>query len=125
MIPVKARDYDNYGYRYGHSYGYGRKGGRKYGKEYGDYVPAGAGRGAAVPVALAPLPSESEKLELGTPFRGVIGEKSSAPSRLPRTASNPTIAKSVRKKATPEKVAKQGVEKASTIKKRAPGKSLQ
>ena len=37
MIPVKARDYDNYGYRYGHSYGYGRKGGRKYGKEYGDY----------------------------------------------------------------------------------------
>ena len=39
MIPLAARDYDNYGYRYGYSYGYRRKYGGyysgKYGKEYG------------------------------------------------------------------------------------------
>jgi len=47
------------------------------------------------------------------------------PARRPRVVNNSTAPRPAVKKETPQKVAKQGVLKASTIKQKAPGKSSQ
>ena len=67
MIPTRARDYDNYGYRYGYSYGYKYRSKSNYGAYYAPET-----KDLKKQKAPAPIPSVQEKAP--TPAPVVIAE---------------------------------------------------
>ena len=131
MIPLEARDYDNYGYRYGYSYGYRRKYGGyysgKYGKEYGKQYGREYGESEHMTQAVleaqlapySPLPDELVRLEIESLAGDLEKEFNPKPVRSPRPVKKPPTKKVVAKKAVSAKSTKQVVKKAGTPTKRS------
>ena len=135
MIPLAARDYDNYGYRYGYSYGYRRKYGGyysgKYGKEYGKQYGREYGESEHLPQAIieaqlapySPLPEELVRLEIESLAGDLEKEFTPKPTKRAKSVKKPAVRKAVAKKTAPAKTTKTVVKKIGTSKKRASSKS--
>ena len=135
MIPLAARDYDNYGYRYGYSYGYRRKYGGyysgKYGKEYGKQYGREYGDSEHLPQAIieaqlapySPLPDELVRMEIESLAGDLEQEFTPRPTRTPRSSKKTTAKKAVVKKTPSTKSSKRVVKKAGTSAKRSAPKS--
>ncbi len=119
MIPLAARDYDNYGYRYGYSYGYGKQ----YGHEYGEsgHLPQAIIEAQLAPYS--PLPDELVRLEIESSVGDLEKEFSPKSARGARSVKKPIAKKTAAKKAVPSKSTKRVVKKVSSSTKRAPRKS--
>ena len=139
MIPLAARDYDNYGYRYGYAYGYRRKYGgyysgkygRSYGKQYGKQYGAEYGESEHLPKAIveaqlapySPLPDELVRLEIESLAGDLEKEFSPKSSRRAKSPKKSVAKKSVAKKTVTPKSAKRVVKKVGTSTKRAAPKA--
>ena len=144
MIPLAARDYDNYGYRYGYSYGYRRKYGgyysgkygKEYGKEYGKQYGREYGESEHLPQALieaqlapySPLPEELIRLEiesLAGDLEKEFNPKANRRTRSVKKAAPKKVAskKAVAKKSLPAKSTNRTVKKSASSAKRAAPKS--
>ena len=82
MIPTRARDYDNYGYRYGYSYGYKYRSKSNYGAYYAPQT-----KELKKEKAPAPIPSVQEKAP--TPAPVVIAEPVVIPEPEPVVIPEP------------------------------------
>ena len=139
MIPLAARDYDNYGYRYGYAYGYRRKYGgyysgkygKSYGKEYGKQYGREYGESEHLPQAVleaqlapySPLPDELVRLEIESLAGDLEKEFNPKSPRRAKSVKKPVTKKSIAKKTTTTKPAKRVVKKAGTSTKRAAPKA--
>ena len=139
MIPLAARDYDNYGYRYGYAYGYRRKYGgyysgkygKSYGKEYGKQYGREYGESEHLPQAIieaqlapySPLPDELVRLEIESLAGDLEKEFSPRAAGSPRSPRKPAAKKAATKKVAPSKSTKRVVNKVGSSTKRAPRKS--
>ena len=125
MIPLDARDYDNYGYRYGYSYGYRRKYGGyysgKYGKEYGKQYGREYGESEHLPQAIieaqlapySPLPDELVRLEIESLAGELETEFGSSATPRKRVTRKQVTKKVAAKKSAPAKSTKQVAKKSS------------
>ena len=135
MIPLAARDYDNYGYRYGYAYGYRRKYGGyysgKYGKEYGKQYGREYGESEHLPQAIieaqlapySPLPDELVRLEIESLAGDLEKEFRPKSSRRAKSVKKPVSKKAVVQKTLPAKSAKRVVKKTGTSTKRTAPKA--
>jgi len=134
MIPLDARDYDNYGYRYGYSYGYRRKYGGyysgKYGKEYGKQYGREYGESEHLPQAIieaqlapySPLPDELVRLEIESLAGELETEFGSSATPRKRVTRKQVTKKVAAKKSAPAKSTKQVAKKSSAGGKGSPRK---
>ena len=127
MIPLAARDYDNYGYRYGYAYGYRRKYGGyysgKYGRKYGDSQHLSQAIAEAERAPYSPLPNELVRLEIESLVGELDVEFTPKSVGRKRTPTKPVVRKSVAKKAASTGTSKRVAKKVPTSTKPAPRKS--
>ena len=139
MIPLAARDYDNYGYRYGYAYGYRRKYGgyysgkygKSYGKEYGKQYGREYGESEHLPQAVleaqlapySPLPDELVRLEIESLAGDLEKELNPKPARRTSGTRKAVAKKAVAKKKTQGSSTKRVVKKTSTANKRSTPKA--
>jgi len=131
MIPLAARDYDNYGYRYGYAYGYhrkyggysARKSGKSYGKEYGEseHLPQAVMEAKFAPYS--PLPEELVRLEIESLAEELGTEFIPSSTKRKRVASKPVIKQSATRKSSASKPTNRVIKKTSSSAKGTSGKA--